>query len=34
MIDWSGNRTHVLLNPRMPLDEQEKLERCGRIARL
>ena len=34
MIEWSGNRTHVLLNPRMPLDEQEKLERRGRIARL
>ncbi len=34
MIEWSGNRTHVLLNPRMPLNEQEKLERRGRSARL
>ncbi|HYS56040.1 MAG TPA: AMP-binding protein [Thermoanaerobaculia bacterium] len=34
MIEWSGNRTHVLLNPRMPLNDQEKLERRGRSARL
>ena len=34
MIEWSGTRTQVLLNPRMPLDEQEKLERRGRSARL
>jgi o-succinylbenzoate---CoA ligase len=34
MIEWSGNRTHVLLNPRMPPDQQEKLERRGRSARL
>ena len=25
MIEWSGNRTHVLLNPRMPLADQERL---------
>ncbi len=34
MIEWSGKRTHVLLNPRMPLNDQEKLERLGRSARL
>src|SRR2546428_438680 len=34
MIEWSGNRTGVLLNPRMPLNDQEKLERRGRAARL
>jgi O-succinylbenzoic acid--CoA ligase len=34
MIDWASNRTHVLLNPRLPLDDQEKLERRGRAARL
>jgi O-succinylbenzoic acid--CoA ligase len=34
MIDWSTRRTHVLLNPRLPLNDQEKLERRGRAARL
>ena len=34
MIDWTSERTHVLLNPRMPSDEQEKLERMARAARL
>jgi O-succinylbenzoic acid--CoA ligase len=34
MIEWSGDRTHVLLNPRLPLDEQEKLERLARASRL
>jgi len=34
VIDWSGERTHVLLNSRMPLEEQERLERMARGARL
>ena len=34
VIDWGGERTHVLLNPRMPLEEQERLERMARGARL
>jgi len=34
MIDWTGDRTHVLLNPRLPADEQERLERLGRASRL
>jgi O-succinylbenzoic acid--CoA ligase len=34
VIDWSGERTHVLLNPRMPSDERERLERLARAARL
>ena len=34
VIDWSGDRTHVLLNPRLPADEQERLERLGRASRL
>jgi O-succinylbenzoic acid--CoA ligase len=34
MIEWTGNRTHVLLNPRLPLEDQERLERRGRSARL
>ena len=34
VIDWGGERTHVLLNPRMQLEEQERLERMARGARL
>ena len=34
VIDWSDDRTHVLLNPRLPADEQERLERLGRASRL
>ena len=34
MIDWNGDRTHVLLNPRMPLDDRERLERMARVGRL
>lgn len=34
LIDWSGERTHVLLNPRMPSEERERLERLARAARL
>jgi O-succinylbenzoic acid--CoA ligase len=34
MIEWSGERTHVLLNPRMPSEEQERLERLARGSRL
>jgi O-succinylbenzoic acid--CoA ligase len=34
MIDWSGDRTHVLLNPRLPADESERLEHLARAARL
>lgn len=34
LIDWSGDRTHVLLNPRTPSEEREKLERMARAARL
>ena len=34
VIDWTGDRTHVLLNPRMPTDERERLERLARVGRL
>lgn len=34
MIEWSSDRTYVLLNPRLPGDEREKLERLARVARL
>ena len=34
MIEWSTDRTYVLLNPRLPGDEREKLERLSRVARL
>jgi O-succinylbenzoic acid--CoA ligase len=34
LIDWSGDRTHVLLNPRMQLEDRERLERMARAARL
>jgi o-succinylbenzoate---CoA ligase len=34
LIDWNGDRTHVLLNPRMPVDDRERLERMARGSRL
>lgn len=34
LIDWGGDRTHVLLNPRMQLEDRERLERMSRAARL
>ncbi len=34
MIEWANDRTYVLLNPRLPGDEREKLERLSRVARL
>ena len=34
LIDWNGDRTHVLLNPRMPVDDRERLERMARASRL
>ena len=34
MIEWSSDRTYVLLNPRLSGDEREKLERLSRVARL
>jgi o-succinylbenzoate---CoA ligase len=34
LIDWSGDRTHLLLNPRMPVDDRERLERMARVGRL
>ncbi len=29
VIDWSSEETHVLLNPRLPADEQRRLERLA-----
>ena len=34
VIDWTSERTYVLLNPRLPSDERDKLERMARVGRL
>lgn len=34
MIEWSGDGTHILLNPRLPRNESEELERLARAAHL
>src|SRR5438552_3729455 len=34
VIDWDNDRTHVLLNPRLPWDERDRLERMARVGKL